>query len=40
MGGTHADDTTEIYMTTLKSQAGKIHQKYFNGKYPRTVQVL
>jgi hypothetical protein len=42
--------TAEINVTPLKSQTdftspfssvkGKIQQKYFNGKYPYTIQVL
>jgi hypothetical protein len=44
------NDTAEINVTPLKSQTdftslfssfkGKIQQKYFNGKYPYTIQVL
>jgi hypothetical protein len=44
------NDTAEINVTPLETQTdftspfssfkGKIQQKYFNGKYPHTIQVL
>jgi hypothetical protein len=48
--GRGVNDTAEINVTPLRSQTdftspfssvkGKIQQKYFNGKYPHTIQVL